>query len=52
MAGGLSGEQGEQVANIDAYHIPVELGRLRLCERLPLVMAEHGAIGCDERVGA
>lgn len=50
--GVLSGEQGEQVANIDACHVPVELCRLCLGERLPLVMAEHGAVGGDERVGA
>ncbi|WRW10474.1 hypothetical protein [Cutibacterium phage vB_CutS_PA1] len=49
---GLSGEQGEQASDVDAYHIPVELCRLLTGERLPLVMAEHGAVGCDERVGA
>ena len=52
MAGVLSGEQGEQASDVDAYHVPVELCRLRLREWLPLVVAEHGAIGCDERVGA
>lgn len=52
MTGGLSGEQGEQVANIDATHIPVELRGFTTRERLPLVVAEHGAIGCDECVGA
>jgi len=50
--GVLSGEQGEQMAYVDAAHIPVELRRLRLCEWLPLIMAEHGAVGGDECVGA
>lgn len=49
---GLSGTQGEELANIDAGHIPVELRGFTAGEWLPLVMAEHGAIGGDERVGA
>lgn len=40
------------MANIDAAHIPVELRGFTPGERLPLVVAEHGAIGCDECVGA
>ncbi|MES7707480.1 hypothetical protein U6X40_12220, partial [Cutibacterium acnes] len=46
----LSGEQGEQASDVDAYHIPVELRGFPTGERLPLVMAEHGAIGCYERI--
>ena len=52
MVGGLSGEQGEHASDVDAYHIPVELCGFTTRERSPLIMAEHGAIGCDERVGA
>ena len=52
MVGVLSGAQGEEVAHIDAGHVPVELCGFTAGERLPLVMAEHGAIGGDERVGA
>ncbi|QPB11737.1 hypothetical protein [Cutibacterium phage PAVL21] len=50
--GVLSGAQGEQVAHIDAGHIPVELRGFLTGERLPLVMAVYGAVGGDERVGA
>lgn len=50
--GVLSAVQGEEVANIDAAHIPVELRGFTPGEWLPLVVAEHGAIGCDECVGA
>ena len=49
---GLSGTQGEELANIDAGHVPVELRGFLTGERLPLIVAEHGAIGGDERVGA
>ena len=48
----LSGTQGEQASDVDAAHIPVELCGFSAGERLPLVMAEHGAVGCDECVGA
>ena len=48
----LSGTQGEQASDVDAGHIPVELRGFLTGEWLPLVMAEHGAIGGDERVGA
>lgn len=37
---------------VDAAHIPVELRGFTAGEWLPLVVAEHGAIGCYERVGA
>uniref|UniRef100_A0AB39CFC5 Uncharacterized protein n=1 Tax=Cutibacterium phage vB_CacS-HV1 TaxID=3236917 RepID=A0AB39CFC5_9CAUD len=40
------------MANIDAAHIPVELCGFTAGEWLPLVVAEHGAIGGDECVGA
>ena len=40
------------MANIDAAHIPVELRGFTARERLPLVVAEYGAISGDKRVGA
>lgn len=40
------------MAHIDACHTPVELRGFTTSERLPLVVAEHGSIGSDERVGA
>lgn len=40
------------MANVDAGHIPVELRGFPAGERLPLVVAEHGAVGCDKCVRA
>jgi len=40
------------MAYVDAGHVPVELCGFTAGEWLPLVVAEHGAIGGDECVGA
>ena len=40
------------MAYVDAGHVPVELCGFSAGERLPLVVAEHGAISGDKRVGA
>lgn len=40
------------MADVDAGHVPVELCGFSTGERLPLVVAVHGAVGGDECVGA